>query len=42
MEQFKDIMRLVRWSNLLFLAALVWVMEKWVATPILDAAAFGE
>ena len=35
-------MRLVRWSNLLFLAALVWVMEKWVATPILDAAAFGE
>ena len=35
-------MRLVRWSNLLFLAALVWLMEKWVATPILDAAAFGE
>jgi 4-hydroxybenzoate polyprenyltransferase len=41
-EQFKDIMRLVRWSNLLFLAALVWLMEKWVAVPILDAAAFGE
>ena len=35
-------MRLVRWSNLLFLAALVWLMEKWVATPILVAAAFGE
>ncbi len=35
-------MRLVRWSNLLFLAALVWVMEKWVATPILVKAAFGE
>ena len=35
-------MRLVRWSNLLFLAALVWLMEKWVATPVLNAAAFGE
>ena len=42
MEQFKDILRLVRWSNLLFLAALVWLMEKWVAVPILDKAAFGE
>ena len=37
-----DILRLVRWSNLLFLAALVWLMEKWVATPILNNAAFGE
>ena len=42
MEFFKDIMRLVRWSNLLFLAALVWLMEKWVVTPILVKAAFGE
>ncbi len=42
MELFKDIMRLVRWSNLLFLAALVWLMEKWVAVPILDQLAFGE
>ena len=42
LDTFKDIMRLVRWSNLLFLAALVWLMEKWVAAPILDAAAFGE
>ena len=42
LEFFKDIMRLVRWSNLLFLAALVWLMEKWVATPILVKAAFGE
>jgi 4-hydroxybenzoate polyprenyltransferase len=32
----------VRWSNLLFLAALVWLMEKWVAVPILNQAAFGE
>lgn len=42
MELFKDIMRLVRWSNLLFLAALIWVMEKWVAVPILNQLAFGE
>ena len=42
MEFFKDIMRLVRWSNLLFLAALMWLMEKWVVTPILVKAAFGE
>ena len=32
----------MRWGNLLFLAALVWLMEKWVAVPILDKAAFGE
>ena len=32
----------MRWSNLLFLAALVWLMEKWVAVPILNQAAFGE
>lgn len=42
LNAFNDIMRLVRWSNLLFLAALVWVMEKWVAVPILNKAAFGE
>ena len=35
-------MRLVRWSNLLFLGALVWVKEKWVAVPILNEAAYGE
>ena len=27
---------------MLFLAALVWVMEKWVAVPVLNQAAFGE
>ncbi len=42
LNTFNDIMRLVRWSNLLFLAALVWVMEKWIAVPILNKAAFGE
>ncbi len=35
-------MQLVRWSNLLFLAVLVWVMDKWVAVPVLNQAAFGE
>ena len=42
METFKNIMKLVRWSNVLFLIVLVWVMEKWVATPILNQALFGE
>ena len=35
-------MQLMRWSNLLFLAVLVWVMDKWVAVPVLNQAAFGE
>ena len=34
-------MRLVRWSNLLFLAVLLYVMQQWVAVPILNQAAFG-
>lgn len=41
-ERLKDILQLVRWSNLLFLAMLVWLMEKWVAVPVLNKAAFGE
>lgn len=35
-------MRLVRWGNLLFLAALMWLMEHWVAVPLLDQVSFGE
>ena len=42
MEQIRDIAKLVRLGNLLFLGALIWLMEKWVAVPILDKAAFGE
>lgn len=42
MEQFRNILRLVRWSNLLFIGMLVYLMEKWVVVPILDTAAFGE
>ena len=38
----KDYLRLVRWQNLLFLGILVWVMEKWVCVPILNAARFYE
>ena len=38
---FKDILRLVRWSNLVFLGVLIWVMNQWVAVPILEHAAFG-
>lgn len=41
-EQLKDIMRLVRWSNLLFLIALIWLMENWIAVPILAKLGFGE
>lgn len=28
-------LRLVRWYNLLFILILIWVMEKWVAVPLL-------
>lgn len=42
MEQIRNIMQLIRWSNLFFLGALIYVMEKWVVVPILDDVAFGE
>ena len=42
LNMLNDILRLVRWTNLLFLGALVWIMEKWVAVPILNEAAYGE
>ena len=42
MDTFKDIWRLIRGGNLLFLGALIWLMEKWVAAPVLVQAAFGE
>ena len=38
----RDILRLVRWGHLLFLGALIWLMEKWVAVPVLNQVAFGE
>lgn len=42
MEQYKNILQLVRWSNLVFIGILIYLMEKWVVVPILDNAAFGE
>ena len=34
-ETVRDILRLIRWQNLLFLVVLMWVLEKWVAVPLL-------
>ncbi len=34
-ERAKDIFRLIRWQNLLFLAILMWVLEKWLVVPLL-------
>lgn len=42
MDTIRNILQLVRWSNLFFLGALIYVMEKWVVVPILDDMAFGE
>lgn len=42
MDTIRNILQLVRWSNLFFLGALIYVMEKWVVVPILDDVAFGE
>ncbi|MCQ2346604.1 MAG: geranylgeranylglycerol-phosphate geranylgeranyltransferase [Paludibacteraceae bacterium] len=38
----KDYIRLIRWSNLMFIAILMWVMEKWVAVPVLNHIGFSE
>ena len=42
MDTIRNILQLVRWSNLFFLGTLIYVMEKWVVVPILDDVAFGE
>lgn len=42
MEKLRDILTLVRWQNLLMTAIVLFVMEKWVVTPILRVALFGE
>ena len=42
MQKINDILRLVRFPNLIFIAILLWVMEKWVAVPILDGQLYGE
>lgn len=41
-EIIKPYLRLLRVGNLLFVVILLWAMEKWVATPLLQLAQFGE
>lgn len=36
------LLRLIRWQNLLFLAILMFVMERWVAVPVLGTYGFPE
>ncbi len=38
----KDFLKLIRWSNLLFIAAIMLLMELWVAVPVLNQALFGQ
>jgi len=38
----RDYLRLIRWQNLLFVGILIWVMEKWVVSPLLEQIRFGE
>lgn len=38
----KDYIRIIRWQNLLFIAVLLWTMEKWVAVPVLNHIGLGE
>lgn len=40
MGKIKNILQLVRWSNLFFLGALVYVMDKWVVSYVLDTNMF--
>ena len=41
-ELIKPYLQLLRISNLAFVAILLYVMEKWVATPLLQLERFGE
>lgn len=38
----RNVLTLIRWQNLLFIAILMYVMHAWVATPILSAFHMGE
>ncbi len=40
-EYMKSIFQLIRWSNLLFIVAIMLLMEKMVAVPVLNKALFG-
>ena len=36
----RDAFKLIRWPNLIFIAILLWVMEHWVAIPVLESIRF--
>lgn len=38
----RNILTLIRWQNLVFIAILMYVMHAWVATPVLSAFYMGE
>ena len=38
----KDLLRLVRWDNLLFITIMMWVLEKQVAVPVLEQSGLYE
>lgn len=40
-EKIKAYCRLLRWLNLVMLLIVVWVMERWVAVPVLNVCQFG-
>lgn len=42
MNKVVAILKLVRWPNLLFMAIILWMMEKQVAVPVLDAQYYPE
>jgi len=39
-QSIKAYLQLARWSNLVMLAILIWVMQQWVAIPVLHHAMF--
>lgn len=38
----RDAFKLIRWPNLIFIGILLWVMEQWVATPVLNSIRFDQ
>lgn len=36
----RDAFRLIRWPNLIFIGILLWVMDRWVAVPVLQSIRF--
>jgi len=40
LQHLKAVLQLVRWMNLILLLILVWVMQQWVAVPVIHQALF--